>query len=69
VVGGGIFDLALPERKVLVEFDGPNHVGVESQRDEEKDTIAKSEGWQLTRIAVPPNTVIPPSVLRTVLRN
>lgn len=67
VVGEAVFDLALPERKTLVEFDGPNHVGVESQRDEEKDSIAKSEGWSVVRIPVAPNTVIQPSVLSKVL--
>jgi len=58
-VGRGIFDLALPDRRLLIEFDGQYHESVSQYpRDAEKDLIAQTDGWQIERVAVDAGVVI-----------
>jgi len=66
-----VFDLALPERRVLVEFDGPDHdYGSDvTQNDAAKDRAAHEHGWSVFRVAVDPQQVIPASVLVPFLKN
>lgn len=54
-----LFDLALLERKTLVEFDGPEHSGPKAAaRDQSKDRQAEKHGWKVIRIRVLPQAKI-----------
>jgi very-short-patch-repair endonuclease len=49
-VGTTFFDLAWPDRKVLVELDGGSHRGkVQQRRDARKQNAAVLEGWAVLR--------------------
>lgn len=64
----GIFDLAFPGKRLLVEFDGPEHktdAGTVAA-DVVKNTVI-SIGWELVRIPVDRAVVIPISALNGVL--
>jgi len=68
VVGEGIFDLALPDKKILIEFDGRYHgSSKQSQVDLRKEASAHKEGWQIIRINTADNAVIPGSALYSIL--
>jgi hypothetical protein len=57
---GVVFDLALLDSRILVEFDGPYHRKKEQiLRDEKKNGIAALHGFRVERIEVPSNSVIP----------
>jgi len=61
---GRVFDLALLDERVLVEFDGPEHrsdVGVSD--DVEKDRVAEAAGYVVVRRSVVPSTVISPETI------
>lgn len=64
-----IYDLALHDAKILVEFDGPDHTySTEVQAlDVLKTEHALQQGWRLERITVEPAAYIPPSKLRHLL--
>lgn len=50
VIGNYVFDLALPDKKILIEFDGIYHSSANQvQIDSKKDNIAISEGWRVIR--------------------
>ncbi len=54
-----IYDLALLDRKVFIEFDGPDHDGsVQIEKDLLKNEVANKNGWQVQRIVVDSNSVI-----------
>jgi len=56
-LGRYVFDLALPDRKLFLEFDGKDHEWtVMAQKDAEKDEFAESKGWKVVRIRVNKNT-------------
>jgi len=57
-VGGRVFDLALLDVSVLVEFDGPYHSGEVVEDDRRKDEIAEAAGFMVVRRSVIPSTVI-----------
>lgn len=58
-VGGAVFDLALHDTRVVVEFDGPYHCGPKQRAvDAKKDKIAEQNGFRVERRAVRPNQVI-----------
>ena len=63
-----VYDLALPSRKLLIEFDGDDH-GKKLQRDidEEKDINARINNWKIIRISVNPNYIIDSEVLHKAL--
>ena len=68
VVGDYIFDLALPNRMILVEFDGPDHANTwQAEQDKDRDEEAANAGWDIFRIPVTPNTQINPEVLYDLL--
>jgi len=59
-----VFDLALLDANILVEFDGPYHSG--SQQcivDQAKDLVAQRHGFVVVRRAVRPASVIEPSAI------
>jgi len=64
-LGEYIFDLAFPTRKILVEFDGPDHHN-ETQRllDAEKNRTAQESGFVMVRRSVSPVSVIDPHTIR-----
>lgn len=63
-VGGFIFDLALLDVNVLVEFDGREHsVGKQVGYDAEKDAAAEAAGYKVVRRTVEEATVISPATI------
>ena len=72
-LGGRIFDLALPQRKTLVEFDGRYHhgggacAGRQIDSDAKKQRMAEGMGWTVIRVSVKENCVIDPVCLHGVL--
>ncbi len=67
-VGRYIFDLALPDRHLLVEFDGPEHRTPSGlRRDVRRDATAFQAGWQVFRIPVRARQIVPASLLEAVL--
>jgi len=55
-----VFDLALVDKKILVEFDGPYHNSRQQQNlDEEKNQIAKEHGWKIFRIPLLSEKILP----------
>jgi very-short-patch-repair endonuclease len=68
VVGAYIFDLALPDIKTIIEFDGHEHNGLQQiEKDKKRDEFAISNGWIVKRIEVSPRTVIHPRVLYGII--
>jgi very-short-patch-repair endonuclease len=62
---GCVFDLALKDTAVIVEFDGRYHNDPCQQiRDEEKRKIAEAAGYRVVRRSVEESKVIEPSVIR-----
>lgn len=62
---GYVFDLALTSDKILVEFDGPYHLGPRQLvRDRKKEKIAKKHGFRLVRRTVLPASVIGAETIR-----
>ncbi len=66
-LGNFIFDLALPNRCIFVEFDGLYHNGKQSKIDFEKDQYAKQNDWKVIRKKVQNNTVINPDIIYPIL--
>jgi len=63
-VGKYIFDLALLDTKVLVEFDGGDHNQPFQKRlDAKKDQATKKKGFLIVRRPVASVTVIDPSTI------
>ena len=63
-----IFDLALTQKKILVEFDGPYHKDQSIQeKDKEKTKVAEQSGWKVFRIAVGQSSIIPLSALNGIV--
>lgn len=61
---GRVFDLALFDVSILVEFDGPYHQSPgQRATDRRKTAIAKKHGYALVRLKVTPSTVIDPVTL------
>lgn len=67
-IGEVIFDLALTDRKILVEFDGPHHRGrTQLVHDGAKDDAARLLGWSVLRVTTDTGD-IPADVLRPFIR-
>lgn len=62
-LGSYIYDLALFDTKVLIEFDGRGHV---RKDDEEKDSHAANLGWRVERRKVKNATVIHPKTIEAL---
>jgi very-short-patch-repair endonuclease len=64
-----VFDLALPDHRILVEFDGPYHRDeATTARDHFKDRLAHRHGWAVLRLLTPPG-ILGPDVLCALLRD
>ena len=64
-----VFDLALHNRKLLVEFDGKYHQWSEQRRkDTQKEHIAQEQGWEILRMLVSDNHPIPIKVIKDILK-
>jgi len=62
-----VHDLALINRKIVVEFDGDEHESMKAE-DSYRDGILRSSGWSVFRIPTKSNAVIPPEVLYPILK-
>lgn len=63
-----VYDLALLEEKIVVEFDGPYHeVSAQREEDRLKDVFAQEHGWQVIRRLTPQNVVIEVEVIRDLV--
>lgn len=66
--GKHVFDLALIDRKILVEFDGKDHNWTKQiQKDKMRDQYADSQGWTVSRIVVKSRKPIDPRILDSIL--
>ena len=64
-LGGYVFDLALLDTRVLVEFDGPYHEhGDQPRIDAAKERVAEEAGFIVVRREVQQMSVISPTTLR-----
>lgn len=63
-IDGFICDLVLIDRKIAIEFDGPDHNYI---NELEKENAIINKGFALHRISVKPSTIIHPSVLYGIL--
>jgi very-short-patch-repair endonuclease len=64
-LGEYVFDLALLDARVLVEFDGPYHAyGNQPRVDAAKEQAAEEAGFIVVRRVVQPTTVISPATVR-----
>lgn len=62
-----IFDLALVDLKVLVEFDGGEHSCARQRKiDHQKDSLAKRRGWRVVRIP-DHGKVLPPRSIKNLI--
>jgi very-short-patch-repair endonuclease len=67
--GKYVFDLALLNKNLLIEFDGRYHEGsIQRKEDKKKDREAIDRGWRVVRLPVTANTRIRPSVLFDILK-
>jgi very-short-patch-repair endonuclease len=65
--GNYIYDLALLDKKIFVEFDSPYHKEAKSkERDIKKDIYAEKFGWKVIRIKTKFNTVIDKNVVNYI---
>lgn len=62
-----IYDLVLFNRKLLIEFDGPDHKYI-TEDDKIKEEIAKKNGFEVKRIKTMPNTIIEPNCIYKFLK-
>lgn len=64
-----VYDLALHQQKLLVEFDGPEHRLDHRtvSKDLRKTVAARRRGWRLRRVCVEPNAEIPSEVVDDIL--
>ena len=69
-LGSYVYDLVLPDEKILIEFDGPDHRGDKMKlQDQEKDSFALSKGFKVIRRSVPSGLVIDIFVLLGILQD
>lgn len=64
-----IYDLALFDQKLLIEFDGPDHKGLKQiAKDKVKEMVATVSGaWNVVRIEVQPSSVIDPMCILSLV--
>ena len=68
VVGHGIFDLALVDHRILVEFDSRYHMsGRQRKKDAIKTNHAQSVGWKVIRIKTGYAELIAPSSIVSIV--
>lgn len=69
-VGEVIFDLYLPDKNLLVEFDGPHHKTPSQQNlDRQKEATARSAGYNLLRESTGASVVLCSKQLAHILRS
>lgn len=68
-IGKYVCDLVLPTHKIVVEFDGDDHQRNDTREaDAKRDRYLVGKGYQVVRIPVPTNTVIPGRTLSAIFR-
>lgn len=69
VISGVICDLVLPERKLIIEFDGPEHsLKSHSKSDLKRDCELARNGWSVHRVYAKPRAEIDPLFLIDLLQ-
>jgi len=67
-IGKYIFDLALIDQGVLIEFDGRYHESEkQTEIDTEKTRSAELEGWVVCRVSVEAGATIHPDSIRGII--
>ena len=70
VIGRYIYDLALFDSKLLIEFDGPNHQeAYQIVEDVRRTEVAIANGWELSRIEVESQAIIAPDLLYDIVES
>lgn len=64
-----VYDLALVENKILIEFDGgiTHDRTTQHEIDSNKESVARQKGWNIVRIKAQVNQVIEPDALYELL--
>lgn len=69
LIGNRVFDLVFPDKKLCVEFDGPDHSSsAQKKTDNEKDEIAQCNGYQVIRVKCKQNSVIDPRIISPLIQ-
>jgi len=64
VISPYIYDLALFDTNIIVEFDGPHHaIPVQQERDAAKDKAARDSGYRVVRISLNSSDSLTPSLI------
>jgi len=63
-----VFDLCLIDRKILIEFDGTDHCGIQIHIDNAKQKVAEDIGWKVIRYRVQDKAIINPELLYSLLK-
>jgi very-short-patch-repair endonuclease len=67
-MGPFVFDLAILDKKILVEFDGKSHqTRAQRELDIQKDKMANKKGFIVVRRETPEMAVVDPIVLEGLL--
>ena len=72
VLENKLYDLALIDKRVLIEFDGKDHEcskGECFENDKIKDTIALQNNWTLKRIKVKSSEIISCETIKDIIEN
>ena len=68
VLSNYVFDLALPNKQLLIEFDGKYHSSsIQRETDLIKEASAIDAGWEVVRISTDNDTVIDANLLIPIL--
>jgi len=67
-INDNIYNLALFEEKILIEFDGRYHNAIKQKNiDKNKEKVASQSGWEVKRVNTTANSVIPPDCIHAFL--
>lgn len=61
-----IYDLALLDAKLLIEFDASYHTGRQLITDHEKERLAYNLGWKVVRIPTKTNHIFPAVIIKNL---
>jgi very-short-patch-repair endonuclease len=67
-LGNYVFDLALTDEQLLIEFDEPYHEGLtQASKDLQKDSYAEQHKFSIVRIPVGVNTIISAELIEPII--
>lgn len=68
LIGDRVYDLVLTDKKICIEFDGPDHKSAAQRRvDKVKDDNAALNGYRIVRIPCQSSSAIDPSAIRKMI--